>query len=242
MSNYCSKCGSKTYQDSLFCEVCGSKLTPSKLNSRSANLSQSENKVAGEFTKRTSTPWYSSTAPQYPYRRKSNRRLGLIIGIIIIGVIVISSLSMLLIGFMPLIDFVDSHEYVGTHDYTITNNNFTQIDIIIDNSIGSVNVFYVEDLSTVLDAQIHVYAKNQRDFYESDVADVGEYSGDHLYFQFTPYSDSSWNTDYTYDIDLYISKKPKSNLQIDISTGSIFVEACDVLIGEVFLETSTGSI
>lgn len=242
MSNYCSKCGSKTYQDSLFCETCGSKLTPSKLNSRGVHLSQSDNMFADELPKRTIPPRYSSAAPQYPYRRKSNHRLGLIIGIIIIGVIVISSLSILFIGFIPLIGVVDSHEYVGTHDYEITNNNFTQIDIIIDNSIGSVNVFYVEDLPIVLNAQIHVYANDQRDFYQSDVADVGEYSGDHLYFQFTPYSDSSWNTDYTYDIDLHISKELKSNLQIDISTGSIFVDASDVLIGELFLEASTGSI
>jgi len=242
MSNYCSKCGSKTYQDSLFCETCGSKLTPSKLNSRGVHLSQSDNIFADELPKRTIPPRYSSAAPQYPYSRKSKSRLGLIIGIIIIGVIVIGSLSALFIGFIPLLDFIDSHEYVGTHDYTITNDNFTQIDVIIDNSIGSVNVFYVEDLSTVLDAQIHVYAKDQSDFYKSDVADVGEYSEDHLYFQFTPYSDSSWNTEYTYDIDLYISKKLESNLQIDISTGSIFVEACDVMIGELFLETSTGSI
>ena len=242
MSRYCPKCGSKTYQDSLFCETCGSQLTPSKLNSRSVNLSQSENSVKDEFTKRTSSPRYSSTAPQYSYRRKSNHRVGLIIGIIIIGVISISSLSMLLIGFFPMLDFADPYEYVGSHDYKITNNNFTQIDVIIDNSIGSVNVFYTENSLTVLDAQIHVYAKDQRDFYESDAADVGEYSGDHLYFQFTPYSDSFWNADYTYDIDLYISKELKSNLQIEISTGSIMVDARDVLLGEVFLETSTGSI
>jgi rRNA maturation protein Nop10 len=242
MSNYCSRCGSKTYQDSLFCETCGSKLKPSKLNSRSVNLSQSDNKFAGEFTQRTSPPPYSPTTPYYPYRRKSNHRLGLILGIIIIGVIVISSLGVLFIGFIPILDLVDSHEYVGTHEYSITNNNFTQIDVIIDNSIGSVNVFYVEDLATVLDAQIHVYAKDQRALYESDVADVGEYSGNHLYFQFTPYSDSFWNNDYIYDIDLYISKRLKSNLQIDISTGSIFIDAVDVLIGELFLETSTGSI
>lgn len=242
MSNYCSKCGSKTYQDSVFCETCGSKLTPSKLTSRNANFSRSDKKFVSESTQRTNPPRYSSTTPNFSYRRKSNHRLGLIIGIIIIGVIVIGSLSALLIGFIPLLDLVDSYEYVGTHDYTITNSNFTQIDVIIDNSIGSVNVFYVEDSSSVLDAQIHVYAKDQGDLYGSDVADVGEYSRDHLYFQFTPYSDSSWNTMYTYDIDLYILKTLKSNLQIDISTGSIFVDANDVLIRELFLETSTGSI
>jgi rRNA maturation protein Nop10 len=242
MSNYCTRCGSKTHQDSLFCETCGSKLAPSKLNSRSANLSQSNNKFGGESTQRPSPPRYSPTTPHYPYRRKSNHRLGLIIGIIIIGVIVIGSLSALFIGFIPILNYVDSHEYVGTHDYTITNINFTQIDVIIDNSIGSVNVFYVEDLPVVLDAKINVYARDENVLSGSEVADVGEYSRDHLYFQFTPYSDSSWNADYTYDIDLHISKQLKSNLQIDISTGSIFVDAEDVLIGELFLETSTGSI
>jgi hypothetical protein len=239
MANFCTTCGSKTYPDSLFCESCGSKLTPS--TSSGINLSPQENNYRNDFTKRSSVSQYPSSTPQYPYRRKSHKRLGWVIGIIIISVIGFSLLTMFFTGFIPLLNPTFSHEYVGSHDYTITDN-FTKLDIIIDNSVGSVNVFYVENASITLDAQIHVYAKNQKDLYGSEIADVGTYEADHLYFQFTPYSVSSWNSDYHYDIDLLLSPKLESNLQIDVSTGSIMVDASDTVIGEVFLETSTGSI
>ena len=240
MSNYCPTCGSKTYPDSVFCENCGSKLTPK--TSRGVDLSQQKNSYRDEFTNRTSASPYSSTTPQYRYRKKPHNRLGWVIGIIIISIVGFSILSMFVTGLIPLFNSFGTYEYVGTHDYSITNDNFTQVDVIIDNSIGDVNVFYVEDSLTALDAQINVYAKNQRDLSGSDGADIGAYSADHSYFQFTPYSDSSWNSDYKYDIDLYILITLKTNLQIDVSTGSIMVDVHDVELGEVFLETSTGSI
>jgi hypothetical protein len=246
MSNYCKNCGGKTFPDSLFCETCGSQLTPS----RNVSFPRSEPQNRGEFTSRTRTPRYSSTtSPRYhntsgyPYRKKSSSHLGLIIGIIIIGVIGISALSALFIGIFPLLDIIDSHDYVGSHDYTIGNNeNFTHLNVIIDNSIGSVNVIFEDHLSTLLNAQIQVYAKNDYDLYGSDVADVGQDDENRLYFQFTPYSDSSWNSHYKYDVDLYISSNLATNLQIDVSTGSIMVDVRNTLIEELFLETSTGSI
>ena len=241
MSNYCPKCGSRTYQDSLFCEMCGSQLTSSKTISRNVDRYQPENKQVGEFSRRTSAPRYSS-ATTHRYRRKSHNRLGFIVGIIVIGVIGFSFLSMFFSGFIPILNFSNPYQYVGSHDYMITNTNYTHLHVIIDNSIGSVNVFYVDSTPTTLDAQIHVYTRNNKELYESDVADIGDNNANHLYFQFTPYSDSSWNDEFKYDIDLYISDNLESNLQIDVSTGSIMIDARDVVIGEVFLETSTGSI
>ncbi len=249
MANFCPKCGSKTHEDSLFCENCGNQLTPSKLRPRNLSPSQPAVQSRSEFSNRSSSYRYSSPTSSmssdhsgYRDRKKPNNRLGLLIGIIVIGVIGISALSALFIGILPILDITNSHEYVGSHDYHVTNENFTHLEVIIDNSIGSVNVFFEEDLSAVLDAQIHVYARNDYDLYGSDVADVGQFNNNSFYFQFTPYSDSSWNSYYTYDVDLYISSKLATKLQIDVSTGSIMVDVRHALIEELFLETSTGSI
>lgn len=247
MSNYCPKCGSKTYQDSLFCDNCGSQLTLSKMSSENVDIQESNFQQRPDFTNRTRTPRYSSNAEPipatstYPYRKKPHKHLGLIIGIIIIGVIGISALSALFIGFVPLLEITDSYEYVGSHDYRIEGPaNFTEIEVFIDNSIGSVNIYFEEHMSDMINAQLHVYAKSNHDLYGSEVADVGQNSNSQVYFLFT--TNLEWKNPYTYDIDLYISNKLASKLFIEVSTGAIMVDARKTLIEELFLETSTGSI
>jgi hypothetical protein len=249
MVNYCQNCGSKTYEDSLFCETCGYQLTPSKLNRKFVSTTQSNFQQRPKFVKRPRQSRYPSTSPSthtnvspYSYRKKSNRHFGLVLGIIIIGIIGIGAISALIFGIIPVIQEVaDPHQYIGSKNFSIEDTtNITKLDIIIDNSIGSINIESVENMSILFDAQLHVYSRKNYDLAGSQEIEIMQ-DIDRYTVLFDTSSDV-WNNPYTYDIDIYISNKAKSNFNIDVSTGSIVFDARKTQIQELFLEASTGSI
>ncbi len=249
MANYCQNCGSKTYEDSLFCETCGYQLTTSKLKRNSVNKTQLNYQQRPEFVKKrrespyhSTSPYTSVNIPPYSYRKKSNRHFGLFLGIIIIGIVGIGAISALIFGIIPILDEVtDPHQYIGSKNYSIeAKTNITTLEIIIDNSIGSINVQHVENMTLLFDAQIHVYARKNHDLAGSKDLEIQQ--GDDLYTVLFETSSEVWNNPYTYDIDLYISNKAKSNFNIDVSTGSITFGATKTEIQELSLGTSTGSI
>ncbi|MFX0085998.1 MAG: hypothetical protein ACFFAU_10000 [Candidatus Hodarchaeota archaeon] len=249
MANYCQNCGSRTYEDSLFCETCGYQLTTSKLKRNSVNTVQSDYQQRPIFMKKSKQPRYHSNLPStttnvspYAYRKKSSRHFGLFLGVIIIGIVGIGAVSALIFGIIPIVDEVtDPHQYIGSKDYSIeAMSNITTLEVIIDNSIGSINVQHIENMTKLFDAQLHVYARKNYDLAGSKDLEIQQ--GDDLYTVLFETSSEVWNNPYTYDIDLYISNKAKSYFDIEVSTGSITFGATKTEIQELFLETSTGSI
>jgi len=246
---FCPKCGSKIFQDSIFCENCGGQLTPSKISSFNVNKTPMNNQQKPEFMKRSKPSYYPSHATPintygspYSHRRKSHLPIGMIAGFFVIGIIGLSAISALMFVVLPILsDVTNEYEYLGSKDCSIgETTNTSKIWMVIHNSIGSINIEVLDNQPELLNAHLHVYSRNNHEFEGSQDILIDQQE-DYYLVSFDSSSDV-WNSAYKYDIDLYISNKTTLSFNIVMTTGSISLEGRKARIQQLHLEASTGSI
>ena len=224
---FCPKCGSKIFQDSIYCENCEGQLTPSKISSFNVNKTPMNNQQKPEFMKRSKPSYYPSHAPPintygspYSHRRKSHLPIGMIAGFFVIGIIGLSAISALMFVMLPILsDVTNEYEYLGSKDYSIEETtNTSKIWMVIHNSIGSINIEVLDDQSELLNAHLLVYSRDDYDFEGSQDIMINQQEDYHRVFLDT------WNSDYKYDVDLYVSSNATLSFNIEVTTGSILLE------------------
>jgi len=246
---FCPKCGSKTFQDSIFCENCGGQLTPSKVNSLNVNKTPMNDNKRPEFVKRSRTASYPShTASRntygsrYSHRKKSHLPIGMIAGLFIIGIIGISAVGAFMFVALPILsEITNEYEYLGSKDYSIEETtNTSKIWMVIHNSIGSINIEVLDDQSELLNAHLLVYSRDDYDLEGSQDLLINQQEDYHRVFFDS--SSGIWNSNYEYEIYLYISINATLSFNIEMTTGSISLEVGKVTIQQLYLKSTTGSI
>ncbi len=245
MAKFCSKCGGRIAEDSLFCEYCGNKVKTSTLTQSpfTRESRAPEKPVFSSYNQVSSSPSFTSSY-RPSHRSSSNWARWLFIGIFF--VVIVGFVAVILIGliFLPFsFNIFDQYEYIGELNETIgeeLTNTSSYIDLEIDNSVGAVNIDIIDSIE-LFEAQIHVYAREGHALYDANGFDIEEFNG-HYFIFFDSSSGSDWENPYYYELDILLSNRATTALNIDVSTGSISVSAFQTNISSLFLHTSTGSI
>lgn len=254
MSRFCSKCGAKVVEDSLFCEYCGNKLKSSTFVKRSVPPPTQESIRKPAFRSYNQVP-QSSSSPSYYRRSRRSSSQGikwLFIGIFFIVIIGFAAVVLLGIIVLPIsINQIIDHQYdyIGEKTFSIdslTNssdsltNTSSYVDLDIYNSLGSVDIEFT-NISKLLEARILVYTREGRNLHDANTFEESHYD-DHHYVFFDsstgPYSENP----YLYELEIAISNHATTALNVEVSTGSISVIAYETNISSLLLDTSTGSI
>ncbi len=244
MVNYCSKCGAKVIEEeSLFCEYCGSKLKRSTLSHSSVPppiVSPVYESHPRARSQTSSQRFYGS-----PYKSQSSgiKWFFVVIFICMIGFASVVAIAGLFIILPISTNYsIGPHEYIGDKDYYLYDwNNISKLELEIDNSVGSVDIEYKDNMSLLLQAQISVYARRGHSLEDAKTFEAIQY--DDVYdVSFDSASESYRNNPYTYELDITISKLAYTSLDVDVSTGSIHLIAHETSISHLSLESSTGSI
>ncbi|UCE13351.1 MAG: zinc-ribbon domain-containing protein [Candidatus Heimdallarchaeota archaeon] len=237
MAKFCSKCGNQVVEDSLFCKYCGNKLKPPTFRKR------------GDTTRRTySHDSAPSSYPTYyrPPRSSSSRGLTwFFVGIFFIVVMVSAVFVLLGIIFLPisLTQIMDDYDYVGDKTFSIDdfgNDTLSYVEVEIHNSLGSVNIEITNSIESI-EARALVYAREGHSLHDATTFEVN--SDDYVhYIFFDSISGSYWESPYLYELEILISSRVITALDVEISTGSISVIAQNSKISLLSLDSSTGSI
>jgi len=186
-----------------------------------------------------------SSSPRYhrSYHRSSSQGIKwLFIGVFVIAVVGFAAIAFLVCIFPIAFDrIVDEHDYIGNRTFSINGfTNRSNLELEIDNSVGAVNI-EILNLSNLMEAQISVYAQEGHSLQDANTFEIIQYDDLH-YVSFDSSSRSSWENPYYYELEITISNLVTTALDVDVSTGSISVEAYESNISRLSLETSTGSI
>jgi hypothetical protein len=247
MSKFCTKCGGKIAEDSLFCEYCGNKVTASATTKPNfIRESQAPEKpVFRSHDQVSPTPSYTSTYRPSP-RSSSNWVKWAFIGVFIVVIVGFAAVILVGLVFLPFgFNMFNQYEYVGDlNEYIGENltNTTSKVKLVIDNSVGAVNIDIV-DTPALFEAQIHVYAREgHNNLYDANTFEWEEFDGYYMIFFDSSYSGSDWENPYYYDLDILLSSNTTTTLDISVSTGSISLYAHQTNISSLYLDTSTGSI
>jgi len=125
---------------------------------------------------------------------------------------------------------------------------YTNLNLVIDNNVGSIDIFYDDTMTKPFEAKVEVYGRKDASLFDAmnftttylnnDTMEITFVSGEFDFF--------FWNKKvFTYDITVYINPVVTADIFVDASTGSVSLstEAIDSLnIICVDLQSSTGSI
>ncbi|MCK4972919.1 MAG: zinc ribbon domain-containing protein [Candidatus Heimdallarchaeota archaeon] len=227
MTEFCTKCGSQLADQADFCHKCGSKIEMVKGVPTAVPI---ETKVPSKYVEE-----YDSS--KYDRRRKVV--IGLSVGII--AIIVVPIVLWSIFG-------VINYQHIGTFGYDETSMEYTNLDLIINSSVGSIDIFYDDSMIKPFEATVEVYGRKDASlsdalnftttYLSNDTMEISFDSGDFDFF--------FWDKKvFTYDITVYINPAETADIFVDADTGSVSLstEAIDSLnIVSIDLQSNTGSI
>lgn len=240
MSRFCSKCGGRVVEDSIFCEYCGNKLRPQKITQRSVTPRTVPPARRPAFSSNNEVSSQSSSPSYYrPYHRSSTKGIKwLFVGVFFIVIIGFAAV-VFFVGIIPIA--FDRHNYIGDKTYSIDGlTNTSSLELEIDNSIGAVDI-EITNMTNLLEARISVYAREGHALQDANTFEDTHYDNRHC-VSFYSSSGSYRENPYYYELEIAISNLVTTALDVDLSTGSISVVAHETNISFLSLETSTGSI
>ncbi|MCK5142023.1 MAG: zinc ribbon domain-containing protein, partial [Candidatus Heimdallarchaeota archaeon] len=121
MTEFCTKCGSQLADKADFCHKCGSKIEMIK-------------GVPTAMPIESKTP----SQPKDVYdSSKYDRRRNVVIGLSV-GIIVIITVPIILWSIFGVINY----QHIGTYRYDETSIEYTNLNLVIDNDVGSIDIFY----------------------------------------------------------------------------------------------------
>lgn len=244
MSRFCSNCGVRITDDSIFCEYCGSKLERSEL------IQKKMSPFTGEPVRKPESRSYNDNSPPLTYQSyyrssrssSSQGKKWLLIGVFFIVVIAVAAVA-IFVGILPITfnRIMDPYNYIGDKSFSIDGlTNTSDFKLEIDNSLGAVNI-EIRNISNLIEAQVLVYARDRHTLQDANNFDT--YYDTFYHVSFDSSSGSFWeNPYYKYELEITISNLVTTALDVDVTTGSISVVAHETNISLLSLATTTGSI
>jgi DNA-directed RNA polymerase subunit RPC12/RpoP len=227
ITEFCTKCGSQLVDKSDYCHKCGSKIEMIKGVPTAVPV---ETKIPSQ-----SVMEYDSSK----YDRRRRVVIGLSVGIIV--VILVPVILMSIVG-------VVNYQHIGTYYYDETSTDYTNLNLVIDNNVGSIDIFYDDTMTKPFEAKVELYGRKDASlsdamnftttYLNNDTMEITFVSGEFDFF--------FWDKKvFTYDITVYINPTVTADIFVYASTGSVSLstEAIDSLnMVNVDLQSSTGSI
>ncbi|MCK4848565.1 MAG: zinc ribbon domain-containing protein [Candidatus Heimdallarchaeota archaeon] len=241
-SSYCPNCGTVNSPDSIFCEQCGYQMLAGNRGKQTSSEMVRQEKIT--------KPAFSSElrSERRHFRRYRNRRshkgakiafLAIFLTIIIIG------------GAMLILPRLDtSYNYLGTnymsyHRYD--NPAMTEAEFIIDNAVGLVHIYFVENSSETDLVMITSEILGRQSVSIDGASQFETYSYENrTIFMFNSVdrllSDSKWY-DYQYNIEIWLNTQISGSFNIHVSSGEInFQTDENARVNELLLDTTAGDI
>ncbi len=227
ITEFCTKCGSQLADQADFCHKCGSKIEIVKGVPTAVPV---ETKIPSQYVVE-----YDSS--------KYDRRRKIVIGLSV-GIIVIIIVPIILWSIFGVINY----QHIGTYNYDETSMVYTNLNLVIDNNVGSIDIFYDDTMTKPFEAKVELYGRKDASlsdavnftttYLNNDTMEITFVSGEFDFF--------FWDKKvFTYDITVYINPVVKADIFVYASTGSVSLstEAIDSLnMVNVDLQSSTGSI
>ncbi|MFX1513568.1 MAG: hypothetical protein ACFFCQ_13370 [Promethearchaeota archaeon] len=226
MPNFCTKCGNRLKEDSLYCEMCGKivkKTPPSEAEIfGTPDLSKLETAPTPSPVHRPATPPPLVTPrPKYVSPRPGrNFWPVIIIGAIIIGGMAISGFVFLREAWNPW-----DYEYLGDIPFSIESKNNLDIELDIENSAGNVEIEYIES-NTLFNAIIQVYGKEDDNINDAETFDTQIHNGK-LLIRFDSPANGFFDFSrerYHYNLIISIANEVRTTLGIHVTSGNVEIE------------------
>ena len=234
MTQFCTKCGSQLVDRADFCHKCGSKIEMIKGVPTAIPVEPVAEKVPTQVAK-VPTQVYDTSK----YERRRKVIIGLSVGLVLIIVVPIVLFSVF--GFF-------NYHYIDSYVYDEASMDYTNINLIIDNNVGTVDIYYDDSLSKPFEAVVEVFGRRDSDisnalnftteYLNNDTIEVMFDSGDFNFF--------FWDENvFTYDISFYLNPVTTTDILVDADTGSVSLstEGLDNLeILNLNLASNTGKV
>lgn len=228
---YCVSCGTAVTSTDDFCFKCGAKIENYKeLHEPSGNV-----RIVSERSNNLDSQDFESKR-----RHRSKRHFKpliiilLITGAIVAPIVVMSSISSI-------------RSPIGTLTYDVPTSGIIDVDLIIDNSLGSVNIIYDDSITNLFEAFIEVRG-GLRATMEDAINFKHEVVGDTVIISFIDeqvFVSFLSMKSLSYEIDIWINPIAVVDFNIETSTGSITCSLDgndNLLIKEAYFSSSTGSV
>jgi len=233
--NFCIYCGASLVEGSDFCNSCGKKV---------AKFEQKETEVvtkSADFIQADKPKEYVDDSDYYHRRRRRRHRvIPLVFGII--ALLTIPFIIMTLIG-------ISNVELLGTIPFEVESTDVVFVDLIIDNSVGSIDIIYDDTMTGLFESTLSVYGNKDSSISAANIFSMVNET-DKLIIEFISGPFYGWgffwrDDQFKYDIDIKINPIAQVNFDIKASTGSIsasFNGINDVYLSQFSLQSNTGSI
>jgi len=223
---YCVYCGTEYSMEDKFCFKCGAKVNIKE----SMETPVKSSKVSDYYIPEPTT---EEPRKQSKINVKKFITVTFIIGVILVPIFV--TMGVLSIK-VPL----------GTLDYEVPLTSIYDLDLVIDNDIGSITITYDDTISNVFEAELYVKGGLKASLsdavnFDHEVVNnrtiISFNSGERLFSYFSMKS-------ILYEIEILVNPIAIYNFEIITATGNIdfYLDDNDVQIENLSLITSTGSI
>jgi len=223
---FCTNCGTQLTSEAEFCHKCGYKI-------------QIVKGVPAAIEPERAAPTAKHTRLQEPRRaRRRNTAVGIAIGVIAALIVPI-----IIIGIFGAINFV----YIDTLEFDVESLSITEIDLIIDNNVGSIDIAYDESMTKLFEATLEVRGRPESNILDAEnFVLLSETTKLVIQFEAGDYNFFFWNKKtFSYDIDITIHPNATVDFNVNSDTGSVtlIINGVDNLeLGDLILTSNTGTI
>lgn len=232
--NFCIYCGASLVEGSDFCNSCGKKIE--KFEQKETEVTESTDLVQSDSPKE----FVGDSGDYHRRRRRKHRVIPLVFGII--ALLTIPFIIMTLVG-------ISNVELLGSIPFEVESTDVIIVDLIIDNSVGSIDIIYDDTMTGLFESTLSVYGNKDALISAASIFSMVNET-DKLIIEFVSGPFYGWgffwrDDQFKYDIDIKINPIAQVNFDIKASTGSIsasFDGINDVFLSQFSLQSNTGSI
>ncbi len=232
--NFCIYCGASLVEGSDFCNSCGKKIE--KFEQKETEVTESTDFVQSDSPKE----FVGDSGDYHRRRRRKHRVIPLVFGII--ALLTIPFIIMTLVG-------ISNVELLGSIPFEVESTDVIIVDLIIDNSVGSIDIIYDDTMTGLFESTLSVYGNKDALISAASIFSMVNET-DKLIIEFVSGPFYGWgffwrDDQFKYDIDIKINPIAQVNFDIKASTGSIsasFDGINDVFLSQFSLQSNTGSI
>ena len=227
---FCTNCGTNLTGEAVFCHICG------------ASIQDVQGVPTAMPIKTDPHPGpVKKYGPARPYRpvRQRPKLLGFVFGMIALMVV-----PFIIMGIFGVINFTD----IGTLDFEVESLAVTNMDLEIDNDVGSLDITYDATLTKLMVVTLEVRGRPGADLADARNFVVTNDSLNHITVSFNSGKRTFWFWDKTvfdYDINIKLHPSVYANYTVDEDTGSITVSTNGIdnlNFSNVNLATNTGKV
>ncbi|MFW9852052.1 MAG: zinc-ribbon domain-containing protein [Candidatus Thorarchaeota archaeon] len=231
MTQFCTSCGTQLSDGAVFCHKCGSRIELVK------GVPTAFPREDIEAPTTSAAPF--APVPEYRPIHKRPRALGVGVGILLLLIVPI-----ILIAVFGSINFV----ILGTLNFEYESLAITDVDLIVDNDVGTIDILYDEDITNLFEADLVVRGRPGADI--ADAKNFGVYnqtlSNMVISFDSGTYQFFFWNKKaFTYDITIRINPVAEVDFNVDADTGTVTFTTNsidNITIGDLILTSDTGRL